>query len=354
VGENPAGIAITPDGKTAYVVNIHPAPGTGTVTPIDLATNKAGAEIAVGKNPREIAITPDGKTAYVTNEDSSTVTPIDVATNKAGPNITLGGGDGPVGIAITPDGKTAYVAIAFSNSVTPIDLATNKAGAEIPVGREPEGIAITPASSTGATGPTGAEGPQGATGATGPTGAEGSAGEEGAAGTTGATGPIGSAGPTGPQGVTGATGATGPQGATGPAGNAAVATFASFQSVPNGNCLNYTMLAGPGNGYCPKTATGISSSSLLAGMPDNGGHVSNLYVETNAAVGAKEEATVTVIDNTSGAKLLSCAVKSTSKGVCANPATASTAAAAGDRLEVQITSSGSNCNNKQWQVRFRY
>ena len=62
----------------------------------------------------------------------------------------------------------------------------------------------------------------------------------------------------------------------------------------------------------------------------------------------------TVKDNTSGTKLLSCTVKSTSKGVCSNPETASAAAAAGDRIEVQITSIGSNCNNKQWQVRFRY
>jgi hypothetical protein len=35
-------------------------------------------------------------------------------------------------------------------------------------------------------------------------------------------------------------------------------------------------------------------------------------------------------------------------------ALASLLAAAGDRLEVQITSTGTNCNNKQRQVRFRY
>jgi hypothetical protein len=159
-------------------------------------------------------------------------------------------------------------------------------------------------------------------------------------------------GATGPQGPAGATGPTGPTATA--SSNAAVASFASFQNVPSGNCLNYTMLAGQGNGYCPKTTTGFSSSSLLAGMPDNGGKVSNLYAETNATVGYREEATVTVIDNTSGAKLLSCKVKSSSKGVCSNPETAPAPAAPGDRIEVQITSSGSYCNNKEWQVRFRY
>ena len=66
------------------------------------------------------------------------------------------------------------------------------------------------------------------------------------------------------------------------------------------------------------------------------------------------KATVTIIDNTTGVALLSCTVNSASKGKCANTGTASVAAAAGDRLELKVTASGSNCNNKQWQARFRY
>jgi len=128
--------------------------------------------------------------------------------------------------------------------------------------------------------------------------------------------------------------------------------------VPNGNCLNYTMLAGQGNGYCPGKTTGFSLSPLLAGTPENGGHVSNLYAETNATVSGSDTATVTVIDNTSGAVLLSCMVTSTSKGVCSNAATATTQAGPGDRLEVQVTNTSPkkvwSCNNKQWSVRFRY
>ncbi len=180
------------------------------------------------------------------------------------------------------------------------------------------------------------------------------AGATGATGATGAKGATGATGKEGAKGATGATGATGSTGASGPAGNAAVATFASFQNVPSGNCLNYTMLAGQGNGSCPTKTSGFSSSALLAGMPANGGKVSNLYAETNATLSGKEEATVAVIDNTTGVTLLSCTVNSTSKGKCSNTATASVAAAAGDRLEVKVTATGSNCNNKQWQVRFRY
>ena len=112
----------------------------------------------------------------------------------------------------------------------------------------------------------------------GPTGAAGASGANGATddltGATGATGPVGKEGKTGP------TGPTGPGGSG--SSNAAVATFASFQNVPNGNCLNYTMLAGQGNRFLPENNDGLLIQ-LPAGqekMPINGGQVSNLYAET--------------------------------------------------------------------------
>ena len=43
----PAAIAITPDGKTAYVANF----GSGTVTPIRTATNTALPPMKVGRHP---------------------------------------------------------------------------------------------------------------------------------------------------------------------------------------------------------------------------------------------------------------------------------------------------------------
>ncbi len=137
--ESAEGIAITPDGKTAYIAT------TNTVTPIDIATNTPGTPIPVGDGPGGIAITPDGKTAYVTNGGDRTVTPITVATNTAGTPIPVG--IGPFGIAITPDGKTAYVTNSFGGTVTPITVATNTPGTPIlvPGAYSAFGIAITPA-----------------------------------------------------------------------------------------------------------------------------------------------------------------------------------------------------------------
>jgi YVTN family beta-propeller protein len=136
VGADPAAIAITPNGRTAYVANS----GSGTVTPIDTATRRPGPPIAVGAGPRAIAITPNGRTAYVANSGSGTVTPIDTATGRPGPPIAVGAG--PRAIAITPDGRTAYVADWGGAAVTPIDTATGRAGPPVRVGGYPFAITI--------------------------------------------------------------------------------------------------------------------------------------------------------------------------------------------------------------------
>jgi YVTN family beta-propeller protein len=49
--------------------------------------------------PYAVAITPDGKTAFVSNKGSGTVTPIDTATNTPGPPIPVGPSPGPLAIA---------------------------------------------------------------------------------------------------------------------------------------------------------------------------------------------------------------------------------------------------------------
>jgi YVTN family beta-propeller protein len=140
-------------GATVYVVHQH-GQGTGTVVPISAATNEPGTPIKVGLAPDFIAMTPDGKTAYVANGFSGTVTPITTATGTPGKPIKVG--PQPDFIAITPDGKTAYVASAGTSglclkppcpppipaSVTPISTATNTPGKPIRV--RTDQIVITP------------------------------------------------------------------------------------------------------------------------------------------------------------------------------------------------------------------
>ncbi len=75
VGTFPLDIAITPDGKKAFVLNCT-APGTpcyrpyndGTVSVIDTETNKVVASIGVGKGPAAIAIIPDIPLSFFTSK----------------------------------------------------------------------------------------------------------------------------------------------------------------------------------------------------------------------------------------------------------------------------------------------
>ena len=134
----PGQIAITPNGRTAYVV-ITAIVGAGSVgvVPIQTTTNRPGKPIRLGFFPFRIAITPNGKTAYATSD--SGLTPINTATNTPGKAIK--GLSGP--IAITPDGTTVYAG-SSNHTVTPVNTATNRPGKAITVGSDPVAIAITP------------------------------------------------------------------------------------------------------------------------------------------------------------------------------------------------------------------
>jgi len=70
-GAAPRGLALTGSTVpvTAYVANRFDS----TVTPVRAATNTALKPVKVGNLPSAIAITPDGKTAYVTNSGSESV-----------------------------------------------------------------------------------------------------------------------------------------------------------------------------------------------------------------------------------------------------------------------------------------
>jgi YVTN family beta-propeller protein len=137
VGPSPRTLGITPDGEKLYVANI----GGSSVTPIDLATNTAGAPIAVGVSPHGIAIAPDGGHVYVANFDSESISVIDVATDTVSATISARGR--PYTLAITPDGTTLYVTNVGNNHVTRIDTAS-ETSAPIPVGTETFGVALAP------------------------------------------------------------------------------------------------------------------------------------------------------------------------------------------------------------------
>lgn len=139
----PSSVAITPDGRIAFVTD----ETGGTVLQIDTATDSIINTIPLLPGLTSLAITPNGNKAYVSNNIQNTVTPIDLRAIAPTPKtpITLGDGALPNAIAISPDGTTVYVVNEGAGSIARIDTALDEIkGSPIPVVSTPQSIAITP------------------------------------------------------------------------------------------------------------------------------------------------------------------------------------------------------------------
>ena len=113
-------VAVTPDGKRAFVANIR----SGTVTAIDLTLGRKLGDIATGDGAEGIAVTPDGKHVWVTNRSADTLSIVDTSTLEIVGTVDCEGF--PIRIAFTPDGERALVSCAKAGEVAVIDVAGRK------------------------------------------------------------------------------------------------------------------------------------------------------------------------------------------------------------------------------------
>jgi YVTN family beta-propeller protein len=118
----PGGIALSPDGTSAYALLNQ----NDTLTQINLTSMKQGKQIRVGNAPHSIVLNSAGTTAYVSNEGGRAATEADFQINSAGTEIVA---DPVVGAAIT-------------GTVSVVDLATMKVTANIYTGLHPTGMAL--------------------------------------------------------------------------------------------------------------------------------------------------------------------------------------------------------------------
>ncbi len=120
----PGGVAISPDGKSAYTLLNQ----NNTLAKIELNANppKEGAQIRVGNAPHSVVIDSSGTTAYVSNEGGRIATEGDFQINSAGTEIVA---DPVVGAAIT-------------GTVSVVDLAKMKVTSTISTGLHPTGMAF--------------------------------------------------------------------------------------------------------------------------------------------------------------------------------------------------------------------
>jgi YVTN family beta-propeller protein len=151
-GVCPFGIALSPDGSTAYVSNFggqpprkgdhaEPSVGTpvavddrsipssGTVTRIDLKSTKATGGLDVGLHPSDLILTADGSRLLVANSNSDNVSVIDTAawkvceTINVRPDEKLPFGSISNALSLGPDGRTLLVANGGNNAVAVVALS---------------------------------------------------------------------------------------------------------------------------------------------------------------------------------------------------------------------------------------
>lgn len=149
----PLSVAVSPDGKYAYICG-H---GSDNIVRIDTRTDSVMGCLTLGTDvpvpvpngysrkylPQKIVISADSKTMYVTSENTSEVVVFDLTRDSIIariPTPIL-----PCGAALTPDGSELWTAEWGSSKVHVISTATNQVLTEIDsVGKDPHAITITP------------------------------------------------------------------------------------------------------------------------------------------------------------------------------------------------------------------
>ena len=155
VGRGPHELAVSPDGRTAYVANfgrfgVYPAGDTthtragNTITVLDLANRSVKTTYDFGTHTGQhgVAISRDGKYAWVTSETPNALLEIESATGKI-LHVWPTNQQRSHLVVASPDEKTFYVTNTVSGSVSVIDRATGRVK-NIPVGAGAEGITVAP------------------------------------------------------------------------------------------------------------------------------------------------------------------------------------------------------------------
>jgi YVTN family beta-propeller protein len=139
VGPHPHGIAV-PAAQNFILVTIE-GRKPGELVWIDPRTDKVTRRMDVGPAPNQLAVTPNGKTAYIPCSDGYWDV-VDVAGGKVVKRLFTGGR--PHNTLCSPDGKRMYLApMGSPKKVTVADAATHEILGEIPFSNVVRPIALS-------------------------------------------------------------------------------------------------------------------------------------------------------------------------------------------------------------------
>ena len=143
---SPTGVAVSPDGKMLYVADSTNhrirAIDLRSRAVSDIAGSTQGTNNGVGtaaqfNQPANIAVSPDGKMLYVTDKNNHRIRAVVIASKRVSTlaGSTQGTNDGvgvaaqfhtPIGIAVSPDGKMLYVADSNNDRIRTVVIASKR------------------------------------------------------------------------------------------------------------------------------------------------------------------------------------------------------------------------------------
>ncbi len=169
-GNYPYTVALTADGRKAYVTNwagrrpkgsdiadetfrivLDPRtgiPASGSVSVINVAAGRVLSEIEVGLHPSGLALHSASNRLYVANANSDSVTIVNAKTDRIAGTINVRPfgkaplGSSPNALAVTRDGKTLYVANAANNAIAVVDSNKRELKGLIPTGWYPTAVVL--------------------------------------------------------------------------------------------------------------------------------------------------------------------------------------------------------------------
>jgi YVTN family beta-propeller protein len=192
VGTKPHEVALSDDGRLAYVTNYgvdrytETIEGGNSVSIVDLAARRVVGTVDLGRyhrphgialgrsgrlyvtcdfppslvviEPRErrvervvevgqalphmVAVTPDERKAYTANSGAGTVSAVAVAEGKVAAQIDIGGV--PMGFALTGDGRRLFAANRTGDAIVVIDTARDAVVGRLPIAGSPTRLQLLP------------------------------------------------------------------------------------------------------------------------------------------------------------------------------------------------------------------
>ena len=143
IGHDPHEMAITPDGRRAYISNY--APPGNTISLIDLVKRTHLLQIPTGRYARihGAAMAPGGEHAYFTAGQTGYLVEVDTRTNSVSREIPTHGKISHV-VAISPNGNILYTANIETRNVSVIDRESGALITQVKCDKGCEGLAFTP------------------------------------------------------------------------------------------------------------------------------------------------------------------------------------------------------------------